>query len=381
MPYFSLLDCVLLIIRLVDLILEYNLKNISSISLFSGGGGLDLGFAAAGYDIQASIEIDQFSCNTLKINSGKRHYLGNGLVINDDIKNISSDILSNYLHCNLSNIDALMGGPPCQAFSVFGRRKGINDPRGNLIWEYLRILKEIQPKVFVFENVSGLKTIHNGELYKRLLEDLSCDGIYTVSDHNYNIANYGIPQFRNRIFFIGVKGKEQIPPMAITHGNQDNLSNLLPYVTAGKALKNMPDPNETHLLLNHIGRKHSKRIVDRYKSLSFGERDHCTRINKLDPNRPSFTIIVGSDKGGGKGHIHPYSPREVTPRESARIQTFPDWWEFYGNGRHVIRQVGNAVPPLFSALLAQHIRKHVFDEKQIIDYNYFVEKLELDYLR
>jgi DNA (cytosine-5)-methyltransferase 1 len=100
---------------------------------------------------------------------------------------------------------------------------------------------------------------------------------------------------------------------------------------------------------------HSERIVDRYRNLAFGERDSKTRINKLNPEQPSFAIIVGSDKGGGKGHVHPFEPREVSPRESARIQTFPDWWAFSGTSRHPIRQVGNAVPPLLAACIGREI--------------------------
>src|SRR5205823_391079 len=103
-----------------------------------------------------------------------------------------------------------------------------------------------------------------------------------------------------------------------------------------QTLASMPQPIQGKMF-NHVGREHSQRIIDRYRSLEFGERDPSTRINKLHPGRPSYTIIVGSDKGGGKGHVHPFFPREVTPRESARIQTFPDWWQFYGTGRHVIR--------------------------------------------
>jgi len=94
--------------------------------------------------------------------------------------------------------------------------------------------------------------------------------------------------------------------------------------------------------------------------MAAGERDHFTRINKLDLAKPSFTIIVGSDKGGGKGHIHPIQPREVTPRESARIQTFPDWWEFTGTVRHPIRQVGNAVPPLLGFAVGNAVREQIF---------------------
>ncbi|MCG3773354.1 MAG: Modification methylase AplI [Nitrospira sp.] len=105
--------------------------------------------------------------------------------------------------------------------------------------------------------------------------------------------------------------------------------------------------------------------MDRYRSLKPGERDPKTRINKLDLDKPSFTIIVGSDKGGGKGHVHPSEPREVTPRESARIQTFPDWWAFSGTSRHPIRQVGNAVPPLMAAAVGNALRSQVFGEAEI----------------
>lgn len=357
------------------------LKRISTLSLFTGGGGLDLGFAAAGYDIKISVEIDPYSCKTLKINAGKKSYLTKGEILEEDITRVSSKQLRDILKTDHDELGAIIGGPPCQAFSVFGKRCGLEDPRGNLIWEYLRLVRDLEPVMFVFENVAGLRTIHNGQLYVRLLDELSCNKKYTVSDHNYQLAEHGIPQFRNRIFFIGVKNGKRIPPMVATHGDQGSLfGNILPYVTVGKVLYNMPEPNDNHALPNHKGRIHSKRIIDRYKSLAFGERDHHTRINKLDPNKPSYTIIVGSDKGGGKGHIHPYTPREVTPRESARIQTFPDWWEFAGNGRHVIRQVGNAVPPLFAALLAQHLRKHVFGDKRNYSYEYFVSKLGLNFL-
>ena len=105
---------------------------------------------------------------------------------------------------------------------------------------------------------------------------------------------------------------------------------------------------------------HGENIIKRYSALKFGERDSKTRINRLNPSRPSFTIVVGSDKGGGKGHVHPYSPREVTPRESARLQTFPDYWEFTGTSRHPIRLVGNAVPPIFAAVLGAHLFKEAF---------------------
>jgi DNA (cytosine-5)-methyltransferase 1 len=346
-------------------------KPLTALSLFSGGGGLDLGFSAAGFTVGCSSDIDPFSCKTLVLNKGKKPFYTHAHSIPADIRKISaSDLLK---EANLrGEIDIVLGGPPCQAFSIFGQRKGLGDPRGNLVWEYLRIIREVQPKAFVFENVSGLKSIHGGELYVEILEQLVACG-YTVSAHSYQVADFGIPQFRDRVFFIGARNGNEVPPMEPTHEGKHRV--------VREALRFLPAPGAGGAVPNHIGRKHSERIVTRYQGLAFGERDPKTRINKLNPERPSYTIIVGSDKGGGKGHVHPFEPREVTPRESAHMQTFPDWWEFYGTGRHVIRQVGNAVPPLFAAILAEHVKMHVFGAKKKKSYKELVEILGLDYLR
>lgn len=355
-------------------------KKLNTISLFSGGGGLDLGFAAAGYRVCCSVDKDPFSCKTLELNSGRKPYFSQSAVITGDIAGVEGKALLKAGKLKASEVDIVIGGPPCQAFSIFGRRGGLKDPRGNLVWEFVRIIKELSPTAFVFENVAGLRTIDNGRLYQDILDALSLDGEYAVSDHNYELADFGIPQFRNRILFIGHKNGRRIPPMSPTHGPGD-LFQRLPYVTSETALYDMPEPGPESGLPNHIGRDHSEGIIDRYRSLKFGERDSRTRINKLHPKRPSFTIVVGSDAGGGKGHVHPFSPREVTPRESARLQTFPDWWQFSGTGRHVIRQVGNAVPPLFGALLGDHIRQHIFGARTRTSYETFLDILELDFLK
>ena len=154
---------------------------------------------------------------------------------------------------------------------------------------------------------------------------------------------------------------------------------LLPAVTVGDAILSLPDPPST-TIANHVGRAHGQTVIDRYAALSFGERDSKTRINKLNPDRPSFTIVVGSDKGGGKGHVHPYSPREVTPRESARLQTFPDFWAFSGTSRHPIRQVGNAVPPVFAAVIGANLLREAFGVENVPNYNEILQRLGLDYL-
>lgn len=355
-------------------------KMLTALSLFSGGGGLDLGFSASGFAVGCSSDIDSYSCKTLLINKGKKSFYDHAHSIPVDIREVSAKNLLKETKLGKTEIDIVLGGPPCQAFSVFGRRKGLDDPRGSLVWDYLRIIQEVLPRAFVFENVAGLKSIHQGKLYNEIINELSVGGIYKVSAHSYQVANFGIPQFRDRVFFIGSREGIDVPQMEPTHGGNSLLVKF-PYRTAGEALQGLPEPDDNCNIPNHIGRTHSKRIITRYKNLEFGERDPKTRINKLHPQRPSFTIIVGSDKGGGKGHVHPFSPREVTPRESARMQTFPDWWEFYGTGRHVIRQVGNAVPPLFAAILAEHVRYHLFNDKSKKSYDELVDILGLDYLK
>jgi DNA (cytosine-5)-methyltransferase 1 len=356
---------------------------INTISLFSGGGGLDLGFASAGYNIALSSDIDYYSCKTLEINQNKRSYYQKHPVINDDVKNLNKDLIMKT--SGIDRVDFLIGGPPCQAFSVFGRRKGLEDPRGGLIYQYARIVEELQPEGFLFENVSGLKTINDGDILCELTDFLSFDGHYKVAVNEYDVVNYGVPQSRRRIIIIG--SRKQISRLEPTHGILENnldLFKLHPYNTVGLALKGLPPYltswTETPNINAHVGRIHSERIRDRYASLDYGERDTKTRINKLDPNKPSFTIIVGSDKGGGKGHIHPYENREVTPRESARLQTFPDWWYFHGTGRHVIRQVGNAVPPLFAAQIAIHVKKELFGVNEEVTYSDIVDRLGLAFL-
>ncbi|CAH5470691.1 DNA cytosine methyltransferase [Enterobacter cloacae] len=357
--------------------------NINTLGFFSGGGGLDLGFSAAGFNIILSSDIDAHSCETLKLNQKKKSYIKEHPVLCEDVRKIDKNTIEGVI--GSQQIDFVIGGPPCQSFSVFGRRKGLDDPRGNLVFEYVRLIKELNPRGFLFENVAGLKSIHGGELYKELAKVLSMDGKYKISAHEYEVAEYGVPQFRKRIFFIGSRDGKIIPPMIPTHGNNNGLGlDTLPYNTVQKVIQGLPTPITDWKLdpfvNGHVGRKHSQMIIDRYTSLIYGERDHKTRINKLDPNKPSYTIIVGSDAGGGKGHIHPFEPREVTPRESARIQTFPDWWEFYGTGRHIIRQVGNAVPPLFAALIANHVAKEMFGNESNQTIEDFIEILDLEFL-
>lgn len=349
------------------------LKPLKLVSLFSGGGGLDLGLEAAGFETVFATDIDYHSCITLERGKERAGNLGlpflrHATIKQADVLALDSTDLMRQAGVKPGETDLLAGGPPCQAFSVFGKRLGIDDPRGRLPKQYLRLLVDLKPKAFMFENVFGLLTIHGGDTFKELCEQLSnpADGLsYTLSVYRLNAADFGVPQFRDRVFIIGTKnGKalKDIPPLCGDALESKSGANLLAWRTVADALKTIPPLGEK--LANHTSRDHSERIIERYKALVHGERDSKTRINKLDPARPSYTIIVGSDKGGGKGHVHPFEPREVSPRESARMQTFPDWWEFSGTSRHPIRQVGNAVPPILAAVIGREIAHQIFKRRR-----------------
>lgn len=336
-------------------------------SLFSGGGGLDIGLEAAGFRTVFASDIDHHSCFTLQqLNSGrlKPRRDQKARIVRKDIREL--DPLAEALEAGLrpGSVNVVAGGPPCQAFSVFGRRGGLKDPRGTLAWEYLRALQALQPDAFVFENVYGLLTIDQGRLLEIIIDKLGSPGgslQYKVTMHRLNAVDFGVPQYRDRVFLIGSRigpGVTQVNPW-VREGDDIFTASLPKRRTVRDALRGLPPIGHSGIA-NHTGRVHSERIKQRYASLKPRERDPKTRINRLDLDRPSFAIIVGSDKGGGKGHVHPTEPREVTPRESARIQTFPDWWAFSGTSRHPIRQVGNAVPPLLAAAVGSALASQVF---------------------
>lgn len=361
-----------------------------AISLFSGAGGLDLGVEAAGFTTRLCTDFDDHCCQTLQLNQKAQNgrFLSEATVVQKNIKEYSAKEILRDAGLKRTEVDLIYGGPPCQAFSVFGKRQGINDPRGTLLWDYIRIIKEIKPRSFIFENVGGLLTIDEGQIFEMLLHELSTDESgnqqYALSYDLLNSASFGTPQYRQRVIMYGIRGSKAKPinmPVP-THYTQPDApeTGLLPPVTVADALRGLP-LTPTADIPNHIGRVHGAAVTERYSNMSYGERDSKTRINKLDPNRPSYTIVVGSDKGGGKGHIHPYVPREVTPRESARMQTFPDYWVFTGTSRHPIRQVGNAVPPLFAGVVASNLLREAFAENDAPDYKALISRLGLEYLK
>lgn len=368
---------------------------LSLVSLFSGGGGLDLGLEAAGFHTLFASDIDEHSCKSLVENKdiaarSQLPFLQQAKILERDITKLDSVEILSSTGLKRGELDLLAGGPPCQAFSIFGKRKGRDDPRGRLVDDYLRLLVGLKPKAFIFENVFGLLTIEGGAVFDEIIKRLSNPGdglIYKLSVHRCNASDYGVPQFRDRIFIIGsLNGKSISKPSEICANPMAN-SHLLPWRTVRQGLSGLPSIGDSDTF-NHNGRKHSERIIERYSKMAFGERDHFTRINRLNPNKPSYAIIVGSDAGGGKGHVHPHEAREVTPRESGRMQCFPDWWWFSGTGRHPIRQIGNAVPTLLGYAFGRTISQDLFgkpptgyhDAINMLDQNHLFTTTDLEFL-
>ena len=374
---------------------------IPYISLFSGAGGFDLGLEAVGFEARVCVDIDYHSCRSLAFNrslgrrTGFHSFLNNAVVLNQDLTQTCASRLLRASRLAPGEVPLVVGGPPCQSFSVFGGRRGMGDPRGLLWREFARIVMELRPRAFLFENVAGLLTVGGGNAYSEIFETLSNKGgdpEYKVSAHLVDAAHFGVPQFRTRLFIFGSREGAIVPPPQPTHFvdwprassvaklalNSDFIPLRCP--TTRDFLHGLPAVSPDSWMPNHVGREHSSTIINRYQALDYGQRDSKTRVNRLHPDRPSYTIIVGSDKGGGKGHVHPDEPREVTPRESARAQTFPDPWWFSGTSRHPIRQIGNAVPPVLAAVVGQHIRTHMFGLRDSFSYTDILARLGLNYL-
>ena len=363
-------------------------SQLTAVSLFSGAGGFDLGIEAAGFTTLFATDIDLACCHTLQKNKQtsaelNRPFLQNAEIVQSCVKELKAEDILSSIKLDPGDVDLMIGGPPCQSFSIIGRRNGRNDPNGELLDDYLRLLAGIQPNVFIFENVKGIKSIDGGKLYNDLLGKLQqpVSGLaYELSPFCLNSSDYGVPQNRERVFIIGSRHGHLISRIpAVTGESSDSLQPFVKKRTVADALRNLSMGESTYPP-NHNGRLHSRRIAKRYANLRPGERDPNTRINKLDLSKPSFTIVSGSARSGGKGHIHPTEPREVTPRESARIQTFPDWWMFQGSRKaDARRQIGNAVPPILAAAIANEIRYLLFGRRRL-DFGSIVHSLSQSHL-
>lgn len=323
------------------------------ISLFSGCGGLDLGFHQEGYETVWANDFDHWACETFKKNIGD-------VIVEGDIEQIDP-----YDNTSIPDCDIVLGGFPCQDFSMIWKRPGLDGERGNLYKSFLRVVDAKKPKVFVAENVKGLLTANNKKAIKQIVSDFEniAPG-YKVKVKLYNFADYGVPQLRERILIVGIRSDidfdfEHPEP---THSAKDD--ELLPHVTAGEALANIPSDAK-----NTEQQNLSPKTVEKLKLISAGgnftdiPKDHPLYVKgmishvyrRIHPDEPSKTIIAAG--GGGTWGYHYPEPRSLNNRERARLQSFPDDFEFVGTMAQVRKQIGNAVPPQGVRELAKTLKK------------------------
>lgn len=310
------------------------------ISLFSGCGGLDLGFHQMGYQTVWANDFDHYACQTFS------NYFGKNIIVEGDIEAIDP-----YTDKTIPDCDLILGGFPCQDFSMIWKQPGLNGKRGNLYKSFLRFVDAKQPKAFIAENVKGLLTANNKKAIQQIIEDFeSITPGYIVIPKLYNFAEYGVPQFRERVLIVGIRidtGFNFKHPMP-THGPKG----IYPYITAGEAIEeanNIPFNNEhaniaekTRELLKLIPEGGNFTDVPKNHPLYVkGMISHVYRRLKLD--EPSKTIIAAG--GGGTHGYHYPEPRPLTNRERARLQSFPDDFIFKGSMADARKQIGNAVPP------------------------------------
>jgi DNA (cytosine-5)-methyltransferase 1 len=322
------------------------------LSLFAGAGGLDLGFASAGFKSLAFVELEPWACDTLRRNHPRAHVIGPP-DHTGNVRHLTKMTLEALEH-GLGEPDVVIGGPPCQPYSVAAaqrflrgdyrfKRTGHDDARrGGLFREFYRLVRETAPKAFLLENVPGLLQLDGGAAIDEMVNGLAALGYEVATPTILEAADYGVPQFRQRVFVLGSKDTKPDLP------NPTHCSRTRTWRTVAHALAGMPQD-----LPNHVPRNHASSSIARYRRLKVGEREKLGRVDRLDPLRPSKTVIAGGSGGGGRSHLHPFIARTLTVRECARLQTFPDDFVFEGSAARQFTQVGNAVPPLLAEQLAR----------------------------
>lgn len=306
------------------------------VSLFSGAGGLDLGLIEAGNEIVWANDIDKYAVETYKNNIGNN-------IICDDIRNIDIE--------EIPTADVVVGGFPCQGFSMANLQRTVDDERNQLYKFFYSVIKHLQPKYFIAENVKGILSLGKGTVIKKICDDFSEAGYFTTI-HKVNMADYGVPQTRQRVIIIGertdVQESLRFRFPAPTNGKGTNA----PWISIKSAIEKYPEPSENSTYKNHI--------CSSYK-ISYR---NFTGHRPTDPDKPSPTILArGNGKGGVCAIPHYNGKRRLSIRESAAIQTFPDDFEFFGTLGACYRQIGNAVPVKFAKILGEELIRLEMEEK------------------
>lgn len=320
------------------------------VSIFSGCGGLDYGFHEEGYQTVWANDFSEWASLSYKENFGDVIHCA-------DITKINP-----FTDKTIPECDIVLGGFPCQDFSIIWKQPGLNGKRGGLYRHFLEFVSAKRPKAFVAENVKGLLTANKHKAIETIIKDFeSIAPGYIVKPHLYNFAEYGVPQFRERVLIVGIRcdtGFDFKHPKP-THGPQAKK----PYVTAGEALKGVEKAqfnnekinclDKTRRMLELIPEGGNFTDIPKDSPLYVkGMISHVYRRIKLD--EPAKTIIAAG--GGGTWGYHYPEPRPLTNRERARLQSFPDTFRFIGNITEVRRQIGNAVPPQGVRAIAKRLK-------------------------
>lgn len=348
---------------------------LNILDLFCGAGGLSYGFQEAGFNVLLGIDNDKAALDTFKRNhKDSRVICGDitQITFAKDIKPLISD----------QKIDVIVGGPPCQGFSLSGPRN-FDDPRNKLYLSYVRLVKEIQPKAFIIENVPGLVRLFNGQVKDNIIKQFNLLG-YDVQYKILCAADYGVPQNRRRVVFVGKKKSIKkdfcYPKPHTTKVSCEMALSDLPALENDtgtevqfyeKKEQNFYQKRmrlDSKAIYNHISAQHAQRVKDiiamvpdggNYKDLpDYLQKDNKFHVSwtRFCSSKPAPTIDTGH-----RHHFHYKYNRVPTVRECARIQSFPDSFHFLGNKTQQFRQVGNAVPPLMAEAIADELKKILVD--------------------
>ena len=352
-------------------------KKFNVLDLFCGAGGLSWGLHKnKNFKTMVALDFDEKAANTFKQNMPETDVIVGDITDNsvkERIINLSKE----------KKVNMIVGGPPCQGYSMKGKKLGLADPRNFLFREYLNIVKELQPEIFVIENVKGLLISSNGWFKDEIIQSIKQIG-YEVEYGILNAADYGVPQSRERAIFICSKNKSiPLPPPTVTKKTtvRDAISDLS-YLNSGQgefeqnySLDAMSDYQKmmranSRKLYNHKASNHKDVAIEKLKLIPpeqgkeflpeemLGKQKFKTTWGRLKWDEVSPTIDTRFDASSNGTNNHPYLHRAITPREAARIQSFDDNFIFYGSKVYIRKQIGNAVPPLLAKAIADQIENN-----------------------
>ncbi len=348
---------------------------------------MSLGFEQAGFDIVASVEIDPIHCATHDYNFPL------STTVCASVVDVGGEEIRRKANLGHAEIDVVFGGAPCQGFSLMGKR-ALDDPRNQLVFHYVRLVAELQPKYFVFENVKGLTLGKHADFLKELIVALDSAGYdVTLPYRVLNAADFGVPQDRHRLFLMGARRGLRLPdyPRHLEHrttvweamGDLPNADNFAELITGdevrvdwtteaiyARRLRGLEiDPaNYSHdrkfdreLLTSSLRTEHTDLSKSRFMATEHGKTEPVSRFRKLPPEGLCNTLRAGTDSARGAftspRPIHPVFPRVITVREAARLHSYPDWFRFHATKWHGFRQIGNSVPPMLARAVASEIIK------------------------